>query len=280
MILSYENYKLNDFPVFERVAFQAPFKPTVTYDQEACFIYSLTGVGISYGGIERSTIQPKESLLMKCGSFLNHWTHASKGESCKIIAIHITPTILETVYEGKVPEFLNTHHPASSQKVFQKISQHLIIDEFIKSLIFYFDHPALMDEHLLRLKIKELILLLYNLDYSGVRALLRSLFNPTEVSFKSIIQAHLFEDLSIQDLAALTNRSTSTFKRKFRQVFDATPGRYILEKRLENAANLLKHTDKRITEICFDCGFSNLSYFSKAFSNRYGCSPSNYRNAI
>ena len=276
MIISYEDYKLNGFPVFERVAFQAPFKPSVTYEQEACFIYSLTGSGVSYGGVEQSLIQPKESLLMKCGSFLNHWTNASEGEACRIIAIHVTPSILEAVYEGKIPGFLNTHQ-APSHKILQKIPQHLIIDEFIKGLLFYFDNPALMDEHLLSLKIKELILLLYNLNYPGIRELLQSLFKPIELSFKSIIQAHLFEDISIKDLAALTNTSTSTFKRKFRQIFNDTPGRYILEKRLEHAASLLRHTDKRITEICFDSGFSNLSYFSKTFSVRYGSSPSNYR---
>ncbi|MEM8908301.1 MAG: AraC family transcriptional regulator [Bacteroidota bacterium] len=277
MILKYEDYKLNGVSVFERVAFSPPFKPSVTYEQEACFIYSISGNGMLYGGLEKDTVQSKESVLMKCGSFLNHWKSADRGQPCEIITIHITPDILNTIYENKIPDFL-TKSTGRSDKIFKKIPRKTIVDEYIKGLVFYFDNPFLINEELIILKLKELILLLHNANYDDLSALLSALFSPLQLTFKSIVQAHLFEELEIKDFAALTNTSLSTFKRKFKQIFNDTPAQYITNKRLEKAAQLLKLTDHRITDICFDCGFNDLSTFSKSFSKKYQLPPSEYRN--
>lgn len=277
MIVKYEDYKIKDKSVFERVIFKPPFKPSVTYENEACFIYSKNGNGFSYGGLEKNNVSSKESILMKCGSFINHWQSSDHGEPCEIIAIHFTPDIIKAVYQHEVPPFLVANRNNSSQKVFQVIPHSTIIDEYIKGINFYFDNPALINEDLLILKIKELLLLLYNTNYPSIRDLLKSLFTPVELTFKSIIQAHLFDDLSPQDLAALTNTSLSTFKRKFKEIFGESPVKYIQDKRLERSTELLRASDIRITEICFHCGFSSLSSFTRAFTKKYGQSPSEYR---
>ena len=276
MILSYEGYKLDDLTVIERVSFAPPFKPSVTYDQEACFVYSLSGNGKLYGGIESGRVVSGETILMKCGSFVNHWQGTDDGSPCEIIMIHVTPSILNRIYEEKPPTFLQSSANRST-KVFQKIPQTTVIDEFIKGLIFYFDHPDLINDELIHLKVKEFILLLYRIDYDNIRELLASLFNPVDLSFRSIIETHIYEELDIRDFAALTNTSLSTFKRKFKQTFQQTPAHFINEKRLEKAVHLLKHTDLRITEICFDCGFKDLSTFSRSFSRKYESSPSDFR---
>ena len=277
MILNYEHYELNGFPVFERVTFAPPFKPSVTYDQEACFIYSLSGKGQLYGGVAQNTVSPNESILMKCGSFLNHWRASEDGKPCKIIAIHVTPDVLNRVYQNALPDFLTAQH--SSTMIFERISQQLVIDEYIKGLVFYFDHPELINEDLIILKLKELILLLYQVDYGNIRLLLSTLFTPVDLSFKSIIEAHLYEELELKDFAALTNTSLSTFKRRFKQIFQEPPAQFIMHKRLEKAANLLKTSRNSVTEICFNCGFKDLSAFSKSFSKRFGMSPLSYRKA-
>ncbi|MEM9296897.1 MAG: AraC family transcriptional regulator [Bacteroidota bacterium] len=277
MILKYNDYKLNNFIVFERVSFAPPFKPSVTYDKEACFIYSLHGNSISYGGVEKDVIDSGDGILMKCGSFINSWQNKMAGSPCEIIAIHITPVILNQIYDDQVPDFLKLGR-LKSKKIFQRVPQTTVIDEFIKGLIFYFDNPELINEELMMLKIKELILLLYNIDYENIRELLSSLFTPVDHAFKSIIEAHLYEELEIADYAALTSTSLSTFKRKFKKTFNLPPAHFIINKRLEKAKSLLKKTRLRITEICFDCGFKDLSTFSRSFTKKYGLSPSAYRN--
>ena len=91
---------------------------------------------------------------------------------------------------------------------------------------------------------------------------MKDLFNPDEYSFKEIIQNNLYEDLSVDNLAMLTNLSTSSFKRKFKEVFDDSPAHYIKTKRLEKAADLLVVSNQRITDICYECGFSDIGHFS------------------
>ena len=276
MMVGYQSYQLKETKVFEKVQFKPPFKPAANFDDEACFIYSLAGEGMLYGGLEQEEVNSKESVLMKCGSFVNHWKSAGALEYCEVIAIHVTPRILQFIYENNPPDFLRKS-TASNGRVFTKIPQRAVIDEYIKGLLFYFENPELITEDLIVLKLKELILLLHNVDYPGIRMLLQNLFDPVVLDFRALIQAQLYEELEIKDYAALAHMSLSTFKRKFKSVFNDTPARYILNKRLEKAAELLQFTDKRVTDVCFECGFNNPSTFSKSFSRRFRVSPSAFK---
>ena len=148
----------------------------------------------------------------------------------------------------------------------EKLKVDEMINKYVESLIFYFENPSMVTEELIILKVKELILLLLNTDDTqNVRSILGDLFDPNTYSLKEIIRAHLYEDHSIDDLATLCNLSTSSFKRKFKEVFEESPKRYIKRKRLEKAADLLRHGQLRITEICYDCGFNDITHFSKIF---------------
>ena len=75
----------------------------------------------------------------------------------------------------------------------------------------------------------------------------------------------------------MTHLSLSSFKREFKKNYNDTPARYIRTKRLEKAAELLRISEERITDIAFDCGFTDLANFSKLFHKKFSNSPSNYR---
>ena len=129
------------------------------------------------------------------------------------------------------------------------------------------------------LKIRELLHLLVENDQNGaIKGILGELFNTSEYVFKDVIQAHLFEDLNLDDLAFFTGLSLSPFKRKFSTVYGTSPNKYITSKRLEKAQTLLRTSDLRISEVAYDCGFNDLGYFSKSFKNYYNLSPSDYRS--
>ena len=85
------------------------------------------------------------------------------------------------------------------------------------------------------------------------------------------------EPLDVPALAALTHLSPSRFGRVFRDVFGETPHRYLQRRRVERAMFLLVQTDRSVTEICFDVGFTSLGTFSRTFSAIVGASPSAYR---
>jgi AraC-like DNA-binding protein len=83
--------------------------------------------------------------------------------------------------------------------------------------------------------------------------------------------------LDIEALAASVHLSRAHFIRSFRLTFGETPHRYLQRRRLERAMALLRETDRPVTEICLDVGFTSLGTFSRTFHEIVGTSPSAYR---
>ena len=109
----------------------------------------------------------------------------------------------------------------------------------------------------------------------------RSLANSEGPSLPGIMEANFRYRLSLEQFARLCHRSLSSFKRDFRKHFNESPGRWIQQKRLDFAAALLRSADHmNITDVVFESGFEDVSHFSKAFKNRFGKSPSSYRQAL
>lgn len=86
--------------------------------------------------------------------------------------------------------------------------------------------------------------------------------------------------LSITELAALSGRSLSTFKREFKELFQETPKKWITKRRLDEARFLFGTSDLTVSEICFAVGFENISYFSQLFRKQFGCSPSEIKRDL
>ncbi len=276
MILNYQKIELLDKVVFERVKFNPPLKANEIMDNEACLIYSLSGSSKMFGGEQTETLTTRDSVLMKCGNFINQWHMKEETTPNEAVAIHFYPDLLSLIFENQTPDYLSK--PSNnSKKIFHKIEKNLILKSYIDSLLVYFDNPSLLTADTIKLKLKELISLLYNMNSNGIRELLSNLFNPSHLEFKKVIERQLFNSLSLEDYAMLLNVSLSTFKRKFKELYNTSPGQYILSKRLERAAQLLSSSNQRISDICYDCGFNDLSNFSKAFSKSYGISPTEYQ---
>jgi AraC-like DNA-binding protein len=83
--------------------------------------------------------------------------------------------------------------------------------------------------------------------------------------------------LDIAALARVAHVSPAHFARQFRAVFGETPHRYLQRRRLERAMELLRDTDRPVTEVCLDVGFASLGTFSRTFSAVVGEPPSAYR---
>lgn len=215
---------------------------------------------------------------MRCGNYLGEWNSYSQDVETTYegLIIHFYPEVLKQIYGDETPYFLKEETQESKVSV-EKVEIDQMIENYVQSIMFYFRNPALVKDELIRMKIKELILLLINTDKSdGVRSIMQSLFAPHEYSFKQIIHSHIFDEtLSVEDLAFLTNLSLASFKRRFKEIFNDSPAHYIRIKRLEKGASLLKNKDLNITEIAYDCGFSEIGRFGKAFKAHFGMPPLN-----
>ena len=94
---------------------------------------------------------------------------------------------------------------------------------------------------------------------------------------RDIIDARYREQLDVRGLAHAAHCSPAHFSREFRKAFGETPHRYLLTRRLERAAALLRSTDRTVTEICFLVGLQSVGSFTSSFGRTYGCTPSAYR---
>ena len=94
---------------------------------------------------------------------------------------------------------------------------------------------------------------------------------------KEYISVHYAEDLRLEDLSALVGMAPSAFSRFFKQHTTRTLSDYIIDVRLGNAARQLVNTSTSISEICYSCGFNNLSNFNRIFKARRGYTPRDFR---
>ena len=85
------------------------------------------------------------------------------------------------------------------------------------------------------------------------------------------------EPLDVRTIAAVAHVSAAHFSRTFREVFGETPHRYLQRRRVERAMFLLRETDRSVTDICLDVGFTSLGTFSRTFREIVGETPSGYR---
>src|SRR5271167_3388552 len=97
------------------------------------------------------------------------------------------------------------------------------------------------------------------------------------VRAKDLADARYFEPLDVNDLAHAAGLSRAHFSREFRRAFGESPHAYLLTRRLERAAALLRMTDSSVADICFSVGLRSVGSFTTSFTSTYGVSPTAYR---
>jgi AraC-like DNA-binding protein len=94
---------------------------------------------------------------------------------------------------------------------------------------------------------------------------------------KDLADARYFEPLDVDDLARAAGLSRAHFSREFRSAFGEPPHAYLLTRRLERAAALLRTTDHSVAEVCLSVGLQSVGSFTTSFGRTYGKSPAAYR---
>jgi transcriptional regulator GlxA family with amidase domain len=94
---------------------------------------------------------------------------------------------------------------------------------------------------------------------------------------KDLADARYSEPLTVDDLARAAGLSRAHFSREFRLAFGESPHAYLLTRRLERAAALLRSTDRTVAQICFTVGLQSVGSFTTSFTRTYGMPPNEYR---
>ena len=94
---------------------------------------------------------------------------------------------------------------------------------------------------------------------------------------KDLADARYWERVGVEDMAKAAGLSRAHFSREFRAAFGESPHSYLLTRRMERAAALLRNTDRSVTDICFSVGLQSVGSFTSSFKRTYGMTPTAYR---
>jgi len=148
---------------------------------------------------------------------------------------------------------------------------------FAQTFLDIYQPKQLKNKQFLYLKIQELLHLLNDLAIEQQFAnFLFRLTLPKKRNIKTFMEQNFDKPLKIEDYAYLTGRSTSTFRRDFKAYYDITPQKWLKEKRLDKALGILAQRQLSVTELAYEVGYENISYFIKEFKNKVGLSPKQY----
>ena len=141
------------------------------------------------------------------------------------------------------------------------------------SLSPYFNDPSQVNPGLLRLKVMELLYNVMDCSKNIFRQMLQ-LRQPVKTDIHRVIEENYTSPISLDELAYLSGRSLSSFKREFQNIYGESPARWIREKRLSKAQQMLRSSSLSVADVAYSLGFENPTHFSRIFKQQYGYAPS------
>ncbi|KAA1245569.1 AraC family transcriptional regulator [Aquimarina sp. RZ0] len=213
-------------------------------------------------------VNSEQSLLLKKGNWL--WTELLDTEAiyyCKLFFFS----------EKKLTDFLSKY--IKNAKPLQEKVPCFVIenDEYITSFISSLSSKSFEDSRycnaILALKFEEILLYLLDKYGSEFEHYLHALISKEVSPFKSIVEDNVYSNLKLEEIAFLCNMSLATFKRHFKIEYKEAPGKWLKDRRLQKAKELLQIGNLKASDIYLDIGYNNLSNFSIAFKNKFGISP-------
>jgi len=242
---------------------------TENFVYEHSFMHVLEGSVAFYVEGGRREYHAGDSLLVKRNQLAKTTKLPPEGGVFKSISIRLDQ---ESLRSFSAEEGVHATGPYRGDGIVL-LKQDIFYNSFFGSLSPYFTVPENnIDESLRKLKVKEAILLLLRLN-KGIKDLLFDFSEPGKIDLEEFMSKHFAFNVEMKQFAYLTGRSLATFKRDFEKIFHASPGRWLQQKRLEQAYYLIKDQGKKPSDVYLEVGFEDLSHFSFAFKKEFGKAP-------
>lgn len=197
---------------------------------------------------------------------------ARGGEQFKAVFLMFTTKFLRDFYNRLDRNAIPKEAKRDKVSLCKLPSNRPDIVSLFESMTPYFDSHIQPTDELLQLKMVEGVYVLLNTS----KSLYASIFDfadPWKIDMLEFMEQNYMNDLSLAEIANYTGRSLSTFKRDFKKYSDLSPQKWLIRRRLETARELIRNGGHRVSEVCFDVGFKNLSHFSKVYKEMYGAPP-------
>lgn len=194
---------------------------------------------------------------------------AWNGEQFKAIFLMFTPKFLRGFYNRLDRDAIPKDAKRDEISLYKLPSNRPDIVSLFESMTPYFDSNIQPTEELLQLKMIEGIYVLLNTS-KNLYASIFDFTDPWKIDILEFLESNYMNDISMEEIANYTGRSLSTFKRDFKKCSTLSPREWLIRRRLEAARELIRKGGRKVSDICFEVGFKNLSHFSKIYKETYG----------
>ncbi len=244
-----------------------PYPSTEQYIPNHTFMYLVAGSMTVYDGSKVYNLKAGDYGIGKRNHLARYTKQPNNGDFRKIYI---------TFEQEFLKEFNQSYNYIAENTeptdTIIRLDKNKLIDNFVQSLMPYFNENGIIDGEFLNVKRNELLLVLLKTNPN----LANIFFNfgaPEKIDLEAFMTRNYKFNVSIEKFAYLTGRSLSAFKRDFKKIFDNTPSHWLIQKRLEEAYFLIDKKNKKPIEIYLDLGFEDLSHFSFAFKKNFGLTP-------
>jgi len=241
------------------------------------FSFLLAGEKTVYYAGTSVTIRPNQFILLSAGNCLMSEKVATDDRGYKSLLLSFDNNILADFFV-RHPSLLDLNSPTLQETPYLVFEKDSFLENFTASLSHLVAKNDALSIDLQKIKLEELLIYLSEV-YPGKIQQLSNLSQgrDKDMLMHLAINASIDQPVTIEELAFLCNSSVSTFKRRFSKVYGTSPNRWLLEKRMQKAAVLLKQGDRTASEIFPEIGYENLSSFIQSFKQVYGITPKQYQ---
>jgi len=259
----------NKFPHIFYSCYSGRSKGGEQFVPQHVFTYILSGTSEVYHDGKTYHFKEGDFRFIRKNQLSRFIKIPSPGGEYRSISIYIDYETLQSVSE----EFdLHMAQPYRGENILY-LKPNDLLTYYFDSLGPYMTGMQGTRDALTSLKVREASMILVETDPELKDALFD--FNePGKMDLEEYMNKHFQYNVRLDRFAYLTGRSLSTFHRDFKRVFNTTPGRWLLKKRLNEAYYQIRTKGQKATDVYLQVGFEDLSHFSTSFKKAFGMAPS------
>jgi AraC-like DNA-binding protein len=242
------------------------------FDQYA-ISFVLNGKKEIFGATENTIVTAGQGILTPQGNAILSDHRLQQNEYARIILLFPVDLVRDFLIKHQL--LLDRPNPQANKTSHLHFTCSSYLREYVKNITGLIRSGDPLSYPLALHKLEELLLALYESYREPLIALLSQHIGGDELSLKSIVESNLFTNLTLGEMAFLSNRSLSSFKRGFEKAYGLSPQRYIRERKMD-IARIELSAGKRPGDLYLTYGYDSLSNFDTAFKRRFGVSPSAY----
>ncbi|SEJ04556.1 AraC-type DNA-binding protein [Dyadobacter sp. SG02] len=253
------------------------YEPTVSKEHfipDHIFVYMETGFMNVFYDNRMYEMRPGDYCFIARNHLARYHKGGLDGQPFKSVSVFVTQEFLRAFASeyGYATDAL----PGTEDDAILHLDHHPMLESYVQSMRPYMKLDGPERNDFMALKTRELVLLLLKTN-PALKQVLFDFSDPGKIDLEDFMNRNFRFNVSLQRFSYLSGRSLTVFKEDFKKIFNTSPGRWLIEKRLTEARFQIETLGRMPSEVYLEVGFEDLSHFSFAFKKMFGASPSTVR---